>query len=38
MQPAEVERRVLAGIWEPEYLPYRAMSLAPQAMEIAAAE
>ena len=38
MNRAEVERRVLAGIWQPEYLPYRAMSRAPEAAEIVAAE
>jgi malate dehydrogenase (oxaloacetate-decarboxylating) len=34
MSRAEVERRVLAGIWEPEYLPYRAMEHAPEELEI----
>jgi malate dehydrogenase (oxaloacetate-decarboxylating) len=38
MSRAEVERRVLAGIWEPRYLPYRAMSPVPEALEITVEE
>ena len=34
MSRAEVERRVLAAIWEPEYLPYRLMSPAPTPVEM----
>jgi malic enzyme len=33
---AEVERRVAAGIWEPRYLPYRAVTRSPAPMEVAA--
>jgi len=36
MSRAEVERRVLAGIWEPEYLPYRAMEPAHDEMKLCA--
>jgi len=38
MARAEVERRVAAGIWMPEYLPYRAMATAPVELEVGAEE
>jgi malic enzyme len=38
MSRAEVERRVAAGVWEPEYLPYRAAVPEPEPMELTAAD
>lgn len=38
MRRADVERRVEAGTWEPEYLPYRAMTPVEEGLEIAAGE
>jgi malic enzyme len=38
MERAEVERRVAAGVWVPEYLPYRAAVAAPAEMELTAAD
>ena len=36
MTPAEIECRVAGSIWEPEYLPYRAMSAWPAELETGA--
>ena len=38
MNRAEVERRVAAGVWEPEYLPYRAATAVPEELELSAAD
>jgi malate dehydrogenase (oxaloacetate-decarboxylating) len=38
MARAEIERHVAAGMWEPEYLPYRAVSRSRDELEVAAAD
>jgi len=36
MAAAEIERRVSASVWTPEYLPYRAMTIDPVELEAGA--